>query len=77
LPPDLGVVVAKRYWSGEFTDARLVDDLAAYRPELILLKNDSKLRPFRDLINAEYFLIYMEADNLLYVRKSIARFPKH
>jgi hypothetical protein len=77
LPPDLGVVVAKRYWSGEFTDTRLTDDLAAYKPELILLKNDSKPRPFRDLLNAEYFLIYIDTDNLLYVRKAIARFSKH
>lgn len=77
LPPDLGVVVAKRYWSGEMTDARLTEDLVSSKPELILLKNDNKPRPFRDLLNNEYFLIYMDADNLLYVRKSIATFPKH
>ncbi len=77
LPPDLGVLAAKRYWSGEMTDARLTEDLVSSKPELILLKNDSKPRPFRDLINTEYLLIYMDADNLLYVRKSIATFPKH
>jgi 4-amino-4-deoxy-L-arabinose transferase-like glycosyltransferase len=77
LPPDLGVVVLKRYWSGEMSNARLTKDLMSYKPELILLKNDSQPRPFRDLINTEYLLIYMDADNLLYVRKSIARFPTH
>jgi hypothetical protein len=59
------------------SNARLTEDLMSYKPELILLKNDSQPRPFRDLINTEYLLIYMDADNLLYVRKSIARFPTH
>ena len=38
----------------------------------MLLKHDSLPRPFRDLLNAEYQLIYMDGENRLYVRKSIA-----
>jgi hypothetical protein len=77
LPPDLAVLVMKRYWSGEMTSARLTDDLRLYKPELMLLKNDTKPRPYRDLLNAEYRLVYMDTGNLLYVRKSIVQFPKH
>jgi hypothetical protein len=77
LPPDLAVVVLKRYWSGEMTNARLTEDLRSFKPELMLLRNDTKPRPFRDLLNTQYQLIYMDAGNLLYVRKSIANFPKH
>jgi hypothetical protein len=77
LPPDLAVVVAKRYWSGEMTNTRLTEDLRSYKPELMLLKNDTKPRPYRNLLNAEYRLIYMDAGNLLYVRNSIVRPPGH
>jgi hypothetical protein len=77
LPPDLAVVMLKRYWSGEMTDARLTADLKAFKPELMLLRNDTRPRPFRDLLNAEYQLIYMDGDNLLYVSKSIAKPTKH
>ncbi len=72
LPPDLAVVMSKRFWSGEFNNERLIEDLISYKPELMLLKHDSLPRPFRDLLNAEYQLIYMDGENLLYVRKSIA-----
>jgi hypothetical protein len=77
MPPDLAVLVLKRYWSGEMTNARLTADLRSFKPELILLRNDSNPRPFRDLINLEYQLIYMDDDNLLYVLKSIARSSKY
>ena len=53
LPPDLAVVVAKRFWSEEFTDARLVKDLQSYKPELILLKKDANPRPFQKSLDAE------------------------
>ena len=77
LPPDLGVVVLKRYWSGEMTNARLTEDLRSFKPELMLLRNDSSPRPFRDMLNTQYQLIYMDTDNLLYVLKSIAKPVKH
>jgi hypothetical protein len=77
LPPDLGVVVLKRYWSGEMTTARLTEDLRSIKPEMMLLRNNTRLRPFRDLINDQYQLIYMDPDHLLYVLKSIAKTSKH
>ena len=77
LVPDLAVVVAKRFWSGEMTDAQLTQDLEKPKPELILLKNNTQPRPFRDLLNTQYRLVYMDANYLLYVLKSIARPPGH
>jgi hypothetical protein len=77
LPPDLAVLVLKRYWSGEMTSARLTEDLRSFKPELMLLGNDSRQRPFHDFLNAEYQLIYMDGNNLLYVHKSIAHSVKH
>ncbi|HEY3854128.1 MAG TPA: phospholipid carrier-dependent glycosyltransferase [Verrucomicrobiae bacterium] len=77
MPPDLAVLVLKRYWSGEMTNARLAEDLKSFKPELMLLRNDSNPRPFRDFINADYQLIYMDSGNLLYVLKSIVRPEVH
>jgi hypothetical protein len=76
LPPDLAVLMLKRYWSGEMTSARLAEELRTFKPELMLLRNDTQPRPFRDLLNAEYQLTYMDTDNLLYVHKSIVNSPK-
>ena len=73
LPPDLAVLMLKRYWSGEMTNARLAEELKSIKPELILLRNDTQPRPFHDLIYSEYQLIYMDDNNLLYVHKSIAK----
>jgi hypothetical protein len=41
----------------------------------MLLKKDTAPRPFRDFLNANYRLIYMDTDNLLYLHKSIAQLP--
>jgi hypothetical protein len=56
---------------------RLSGELNGYKPELMLLRNNGRPRPFRELINAEYRLIYMDGNNLLCVHKSIVHFPKH
>jgi 4-amino-4-deoxy-L-arabinose transferase-like glycosyltransferase len=73
LPPDLAVVVMKRFWSGEMTGTRLTEDLRSSKPELMLLRNDTNPRPFRELLDAEYQLTYIDADNRLYVRKAMVR----
>ena len=56
---------------------RLSGELNGYKPELMLLRNNGRPRRFRELINAEYRLIYMDGNNLLCVHKSIVHFPKH
>ena len=77
LVPDLAVVVAKRFWAGELTDAQVTEDLKIAKPGLILLKNDTRPRPFRDLLNKDYRLVYMDSKDLLYVLKTMARTPGH
>jgi hypothetical protein len=62
----------KRYWSGDMSNGRLTEDLRSFKPELMLLKNDARQRLFCDWTDAEYRLIYKNADNLLYVCNSIA-----
>lgn len=76
IVPSLAVLPVKRMWSGEMTNARLEYELKKYRPGLIVLFNDSRDVPFNDLLQAEYQLVYMDADNRLYALKSIAKKPR-
>jgi len=38
LPPKLGVISLKRFWSGDLTNARLVEELEAVKPGICYLK---------------------------------------
>jgi hypothetical protein len=71
LPPPLGVVMLKRLWSGEMTNARIHDEMWKFKPGLILLANDRRELPFQDLMRAEYRLVYEDADHRLYAEKSV------
>jgi hypothetical protein len=75
MPPDLAVVMLKRFWSGEITDERIVADLSEFKPGLMLLRNNAVQKPYHALIDSEYRLIYMDSDHLLYVHKSIVNLP--
>jgi hypothetical protein len=71
LPPDLGVVMLKRLWSGEMTNAKIAAELKEFQPGMILLPTDANLRPFQDLITETYQLVYADAGHRLYVHRSI------
>jgi predicted NBD/HSP70 family sugar kinase len=40
---------------------------------LIVLLNDGRDVPFKDLLEAEYQMVYMDSDNRMYALKEIAR----
>lgn len=73
LPPQLGVLSLKRYWTGEMTGARVAAELQAARPELVLLKESNAEVVFQDLLNREYQLVYHDGRDRLYAHRSIAR----
>jgi len=76
MPPDLAVIVLKRLWSGEMTNAKIAAEMREIQPGIVLLRNDSRPVPFHDLIRAQYQLVYKDQEHLLYVHRSIARKPK-
>jgi hypothetical protein len=73
MVPSLAVVPIKRMWSGELTNAKMIEELRKYKPGLILLMNDGREVPFKDLLQADYQLVYMDKDNRLYAEKTIAK----
>ncbi len=70
LPPPLAVVPLKRLWAGDMTPARLATELARFKPEIILLGNDTREVPFQELLMTEYRLIYEDARQRLYAARA-------
>jgi hypothetical protein len=73
LPPDLVVLPLKRFWAGEMTIDRFNADLAAARPEAILLANDSNTVIFQQFLDANYRLTYVDSRHRLFVRRDFLR----
>lgn len=73
MVPTLAVVPLKRLWSGEMTNARITEELAKYRPGLILLANDGRQAPFSNLLQSDYQLVYVDPDNRLFANRAIAK----
>src|SRR5262249_48290192 len=66
LPPNLAVVMLKRLWSGDMTNERIALEIARLKPGLILLKNDTQVVPFKDLLDKEYRPVYLDDVPRLY-----------
>jgi hypothetical protein len=71
MPPKLAVAALKRFWSGELTNSRLVEELQRVRPGVILLTNDTRERPFQAWMQREYRLVFEDAKHRLYVLRSV------
>ena len=72
LPPDLGVVMLKRLWSGEMTNEKIDAELRAAEPGMLLLTTDTSLRPFAAFVATQYRMVYRDGSHRLYVRNTIA-----
>jgi hypothetical protein len=72
MPPALAVITLKRLWSGDMTNARIVEELKLSKPGLMLLKNQTAELPFSDWMQTEYRLVYQDGRHNLYAHKSIA-----
>ena len=71
MPPKLAVAALKRFWSGDLTNARLVEELQRVRPGVLLLANDTRERPFQGWMQVEYRLVYEDARHRLYALRSV------
>jgi hypothetical protein len=76
MPPDLAVLVLKRFWAGEMDNDRITDELRKFKPGVILLANDARAVPFKDLLNEEYQVIYQDGYYRLYALKAMLKARK-
>jgi 4-amino-4-deoxy-L-arabinose transferase-like glycosyltransferase len=71
VPPELTVVVLKRFWSDQITRKEIVDICHRYQPEQLLLHGKQTGGEWKSLVDAEYALEYQDKEYTLYVAKRI------
>jgi hypothetical protein len=76
LPPKLGILSLKRFWSGDMTNERLSAELWSVKPGFILVKNSTDERPYRNLLQSEYSMVFEDPKHQLYVRKDVVKQAK-
>jgi 4-amino-4-deoxy-L-arabinose transferase-like glycosyltransferase len=69
--PSLAVMPIKRLWSGDLDNAGIRRELERYKPGVIVLLNDGRDVPFKDLLDADYQMVYMDSDNRMYAQRKI------
>jgi hypothetical protein len=74
--PSLAVMPIKRLWSGELDNAGIRRELERYKPGVMVLLNDGRDVPFKDLLDARYQMVYMDPENRLYALREIAMKPR-
>jgi hypothetical protein len=73
MPPHLAMISLKRFWTGDMSNARLIAEMEAAKPELILLGNDGRELPFDEFLNREYRMVYRDGVHRLYAHRSISK----
>lgn len=71
LPPDLAVLMLKRLWSGDMTNAKITAELETIKPGIMILNSDTRLRPYGKLLQTQYRLVYDDGSVRLYVEKAL------
>jgi hypothetical protein len=70
MPPPLAVMPLKRLWAGDMTNARLAAEVSRFKPEIILLRNDTREVAFQDLLDTDYHMIYQDERQRLYAERA-------
>jgi hypothetical protein len=71
VPPELAVVMLKRYWSGQITPEQIVETCRRYKPEQLLLYQARVGNEWKELLKANYQTAYQDTNYVLYVSKGI------
>jgi hypothetical protein len=70
--PELAVLPAKRFWSGQINDEQILAIVKRYHPEQLLLGEELLNPGMREFVAADYTLVYQDGEHSLYVAKSLA-----
>jgi hypothetical protein len=69
-PPYLSFVTAKRLFTQELTDEKIIDVIQEYRPEQVLIGRREFPR-VKEFLEMEYRLLYKRGKNSLYLRRDL------
>lgn len=68
VPPELAVVMSKRFWSGQISGEQIVDLCRKYTPEQIMLPNGGPAGSWSEFLRSQYRLEFADKEYVLYVR---------
>lgn len=71
VPPELAVVMLKRYWSGQITPEQIVETCRRYKPEQLLLYRSRVGSEWKELLKADYQTVYQDTNYVLFVTKTL------
>ena len=71
VPPEIAVVMLKRYWSGQITPKEIVDVCRRYKPEQLILYRSRVGSEWKEFLNAGYRPAYEDTNCVLYVSKGL------
>ena len=72
VPPELAIVMPKRFWSGQITTAEIIEDCKRYRPELVVLPVASLNEEWKRFLSADYVFSSADTRSALYVAKRLS-----
>ncbi len=75
VPPELAIVMPKRFWSGQITTQQIVETCKRYQTEMLVLPVYTARPEWKVLLDAEYSLVTTDNKYLLYVAKRIKEQP--
>jgi hypothetical protein len=67
VPPELAVIMAKRFWSGQISADEIINICRKYKPEQILLPNGERASAWSDFLKSGYKLALADRERALYV----------
>jgi hypothetical protein len=73
VPPELAVVMLKRYWSGQITPKEIVALCRRYQPEQVLLWRERVGSEWKEFLGTEYWPAYQDTNYVLFVTKTLER----
>lgn len=73
VPPELAVIMAKRFWSGQISALQIINVCRRYKPEQVLLPNGQIAKEWDDFLTPGYQLVYADREFVLYVGKEVLK----
>ena len=71
VPPELAIIMPKRFWSGQITTKEIVETCRRYQPELIVLPIAGNKFEWKPLLDGQYVATSIDKKNVLYVAKRV------
>jgi hypothetical protein len=75
VPPELAIVMPKRFWSGQITTQQIVETCKRYQTEMLVLPVYTARPEWKVLLDAEYSPVATDGKHTLYIAKRVKDQP--